>query len=546
MTPEILDLLFPNPLPTVAEIEAKYPPRQLPEGAVVSRLAPSPTGYLHIGNFYQGFMAERLAHQHNGVFFLRVEDTDQARKVEGAVEVVLNALAHYGIHPDEGRTLSGGEIGAYAPYTQSERKEIYQAYAKELVAKGAAYPCFCTPEEIDMVRKIQGKQGLRTGYYGHYAKCRNLTDDEILTNLKAGKPFCIRLKSTGDYSKRIVVDDLLKGKVSLPEYDVDVPIIKGSDGLPTYHFAHLIDDHLMQTTHVVRGEEWLSSLPLHIQLFNLMGWQPPKYAHHALLQKLGEDGKRRKISKRLDPEANIAYFAEHGYPQDAVLEYLLNLMNASFEDWRKQNPTIPVMDFPMDIHKISNTAGALFDMVKLNSIAREVVARMTAEEVYDKVLTWAKEYKKEFATLLENNREKCMAILNIERGIGAKSRKDLFKWEDAEHEMEFFFNRPAYDESLLDPMTHADIQKVAAEFAAIYDPADDNQAWFARVKQIAEQNGFATDMKAYKADPSGYKGSVADVAKILRVAITGRTQSPDLCSIMKILGKDEVAERLKI
>ncbi len=545
MTPEILDLLFPNKLPTVAEIESKYPPRQLPEGAVVSRLAPSPTGYLHIGNFYQGFMAERLAHQHNGVFFLRVEDTDQARKVDGAVEVVLNALAHYGIHPDEGRTLKG-EVGAYAPYTQSERKEIYQAYAKELVAKGAAYPCFCTSEEIDMVRKIQSKQGLRTGYYGHYAKCRNLTDDEILTNLKAGKPFCIRLKSTGDYSKRIVVDDLLKGKVSLPEYDVDVPIIKATDGLPTYHFAHLIDDHLMQTTHVVRGEEWLSSLPLHIQLFNLMGWQPPKYAHHALLQKLGEDGKRRKISKRLDPEANIAYFAEHGYPQDAVLEYLLNLMNASFEDWRKQNPTTPVLDFPMDIHKISNTAGALFDMIKLNSIAREVVARMTAEEVYDKVLTWAKEYKPEYATLLENNREKCIAILNIERGIGAKSRKDLFKWEDAKHEMEFFFEAPAYDESLLAPMTHEDIQKVASEFAAIYEPADDNQAWFAKVKQVAEQNGFAIDMKAYKVDPSGYKGSVADVAKILRVAITGRTQSPDLCSIMKILGKEEVVERLKI
>ena len=545
MTPEVLDLLFPNKLPTVAEIEAKYPPRQLPEGAVVSRLAPSPTGYLHIGNFYQGFMAERLAHQHNGIFFLRIEDTDQKREIEGAVDVVLKALAHYEIYPDEGSTLNG-EIGSYAPYTQSKRKEIYQAYIKELVAKGAAYPCFCTPEEIDMVRKIQSKQGLRTGYYGHYAKCRNLTDDEILANLKAGKPFCIRLKSTGDYSKRITVDDLLKGKVSLPEYDIDAVIMKATDGLPTYHFAHLIDDHLMGTTHVIRGEDWLPSVPLHIQLFNLMGWQLPKYGHHALLQKLSEDGKRRKISKRLDPEANNAYFAEHGYPQDAILEYLLNLMNASFEDWRKQNPEIPVLDFPMDIHKISNTAGALFDMIKLNSIAREVVARMTAEEVYDKVLTWAKEYKPEYATLLENNREKCVAILNIERGIGAKSRKDLFKWEDAENEMSFFFNRPAYDESLLVPMTHEDIQKVASEFAAIYDPADDNQAWFAKVKQVAEQNGFATDMKAYKAEPSGFKGSVADVAKILRVAITGRTQSPDLCSIMKILGKEEVAERLKI
>ncbi len=545
MTPEILDLLFPNKLPTVAEIEAKYPPRQLPEGAVVSRLAPSPTGYLHLGNFYQGFMAERLAHQHNGIFFLRIEDTDQKRKIEGAVEIVLNAMAHYGVHPDEGPTLEGGEAGIYAPYTQTQRKKIYHVFAKVLAEKGMAYPCFCSEEDVEIRRKIQTKQGLRPGYYGTYAKCRNLSDDEVLANLKAGKPWVLRFKSPGKYENRVVIKDLIRGNLSMPENDMDIVIIK-SDGLPTYHFAHIVDDHLMRTTHVVRGEDWIPSLPLHIQLFAAMGWQPPQYAHHALLQKLGEDGKKRKISKRLDPEANIAYFAEHGYPQDAVLEYLMNLMNASFEDWRKQNPTIPVLDFPMDIHKISNTAGALFDMVKLNSIAREVVARMTAEEVYDKVLTWAKEYKPEFATLLENNREKCIAIFNIERGIGAKSRKDLFKWEDAEHETEFFFNRPAYDESSLAPMTHADIQKVAADFAAIYDPADDNQAWFAKVKQVAEQNGFATDMKAYKADPSGFKGSVADVAKILRVAITRRTQSPDLCSIMRILGKEEVVERLKI
>ena len=546
MTPEILDLLFPNKLPTIEEIEAKYPARHLPEGAVVSRLAPSPTGYLHIGNFYQGFMAERLAHQHNGVFFLRVEDTDQKRQVEGAVEVVLDALAHYGIHPDEGRTLAGTEKGAYAPYTQSQRKEIYQAFAKDLVSKGLAYPCFCTPEEIDMVRKIQTKQGLRPGYYGRYAKCRQLTDQEILQNLKAGKPFCIRFRTSGDYTKRIVVEDLLKGKVSLPEYDIDVVIIKANDGLPTYHFAHLIDDHLMHTTHVVRGEEWLSSLPLHIQLFQTMGWQPPKYAHHALLQKLGDDGKRRKISKRLDPEANIAYFAEHGYPQGAVLEYLLNLMNASFEEWRKQNPDASAFDFPMDIHKISNTAGALFDMVKLNSIAREVVARMSAEQVYDAVLKWAKQYNPAFAELLQANPDKCVAIFNIERGIGTKSRKDLFKWEDAQNETAFFFNRPAFNESLLAPLSHKDIQKVASDFADIYQPADDNQAWFDKVKQVANQNGFAADTKAYKANPTAFKGPVSDVAKILRVAITGRTQTPDLCSIMRILGKDEVQERLKI
>jgi len=544
MTPEILDLLFPNKLPTVDEILAKYPPRQLPEGACVTRVGPSPTGNMHIGTLYQALCAERVAHQSGGVFFLRLEDTDQKRELEGAAELIVSSLSRYGIHLDEGAGPNGTDIGNYGPYTQSKRKEIYQAFAKSLAEKGLAYPCFCTEEDVEMRRKIQTKQGLRPGYYGVHAKCRTLTDEEVLANLKAGKPWVLRFKSPGKYENRITIKDLIRGNLSMPENDMDIVIIKG-DGLPTYHFAHAVDDHLMGTTIVSRADEWIASLPLHVQLFTALGWEPPKYAHLAPIQKI-DNGSRRKLSKRLDPEASIAYYWECGYPEEAQVEYLLNLLNASFEDWRRANPTLPAFDFVMNFNKISNTAGALFDMVKLNSIAREVVARMSAEEVYDKVLTWAKEYKPEYAALLENNREKCIAIFNIERGIGAKSRKDLFKWEDAEHETEFFFNRPAYDESLLAPMTHADIQKVAADFATIYDPADDNQAWFAKVKQVAEQNGFATDMKAYKADPSGFKGSVADVAKILRVAITGRTQSPDLCSIMKILGKEEVVERLKI
>lgn len=544
MTPEILNLLFPNKLPTVDEILAKYPPRQLPEGARVMRVAPSPTGKMHVGTLYQALLAERAAHQSGGVFYLRLEDTDQKRELQGAAELIISSLARYGIKLDEGVDADGKDIGSYGPYTQSQRKEIYQIFAKSLAEKGMAYPCFCSAEDIEMRRKIQTKQGLRPGYYGSHAKCRNLTDEEVLTNLKAGKPWVLRFKAPGKYENQIVVKDLMKGNLSLPENDMDIVILK-SDGLPTYHFAHAVDDHLMGTTVVSRGDEWLSSLPLHIQLFVALGWKPPKYAHLAPIQKI-DDGNRRKLSKRLDPEASITYFWEHGYPEEAQVEYLLNLLNASFEDWRRANPTLPAFDFPMNFSKISNTAGALFDFVKLHSIAREVVARMSAEQVYDATLKWAKEYKAEYATLLENNREKCIAIFNIERGIGAKSRKDLFKWEDAEHETEFFFSRPAYDESLLAPMTHTDIQKVATDFAAIYDLADDNQAWFAKVKQVAEQNGFATDMKAYKADPSGFKGSVADVAKILRVAITGRTQSPDLCSIMRILGKEEVQERLKI
>lgn len=542
MIPEIIDLLFPNPLPSIEEIEAKYPARSLPEGAVVSRLAPSPTGYLHIGNFYQGFLAERLAHQNGGAFFIRVEDTDQKRRVEGAVQVVLRALAHYHVLPDEGPQLDGSDKGEYGPYTQSLRKEIYQAYAKEVLKRGLAYPCFCSAEDLDLMRKVQEKQGLRTGYYGKYARCRNLSDEEVLANLKAGKPWILRFKSDGDYDKRIVFEDLLKGKLSLPENNIDHVLIKG-DGLPTYHFAHVVDDHLMHTTHVVRGEDWVPSVPLHLQLFALMGWTPPKYAHHALLQKL-DNGKRRKISKRYDPEANIEYFADHGYPQDAVLEYLLNLMNASFEDWRKQNPTIPVMDFPLNFNKISNTAGALFDFVKLHSICREVVARMTATEVYDKTFAWAEKFNGKLADLMKANPEKVKAILNIERGIGNKSRKDIQTWEDVENEIIYFFQKPTLDVELLKPLSMDEVHQMASEYAKMYSATDDKDTWFGKIKQLAVKFGFADNMKEYKANPNNYKGSVADVARILRVLMTGRTQSPDLYAIMQVMGEGEVKSRL--
>ncbi|MGN0919960.1 MAG: glutamate--tRNA ligase [Alphaproteobacteria bacterium] len=542
MSPEIIDLLFPNPLPSIAEIEARYPSRTLPEGAVVSRLAPSPTGYLHIGNFYQGFLAERLAHQNNGVFFLRVEDTDQKRRVDGAVQVVLKALAHYHVLPDEGVQMDNSDKGSYGPYTQSKRKEIYQAYAKELVKKGLAYPCFCTAEELDLMRKVQEKQGLRTGYYGKYAKCRTLSEEEILANLKAGKPWILRFKSNGDYEKRLVFEDLLKGKLSLPENNIDHVIIKG-DGLPTYHFAHVVDDHLMHTTHVVRGEEWVSSVPLHLQLFALMGWTPPKYAHHALLQKL-DNGKRRKISKRYDPEANIEYFAEHGYPQTAVLDYLQNLMNANFEEWRKENPLASPFDFPVNFKKISNTAGALFDFMKLHSICREVIAHMTAEEVYNEILAWAEKFNEKLAALMKANPDKVKAILNIERGIGTKSRKDLQKWEDVENEISYFFTKPIVDADSLKPLTMDEVRQLAAEYAAMYAASDDKDVWFGKIKQLAVKFGFADNMKEYKANPSNYKGSVADVARILRLLMTGRTQSPDLFAIMQVLGAEEVKKRL--
>ncbi len=549
MTPEIINFIFPNPLPALAEIEAKYPVRQLPEGAKVTRVAPSPTGFMHIGGIYAGLLSERVAHQSNGKFYLRIEDTDQKRIKEGALELISNSLGRYGIFADEGVDKDGQDFGSYGPYTQSKRKEIYQAYIKSLLEQGLAYPCFCAAEDLDIMRKIQEKTSVRPGYYGKYAKCRNLTDEQILENLKAGKPFVIRFKSNGDNNKRMIIKDLIKGDLALPENDIDVIIMKG-DGLPTYHFAHAVDDHLMGTTHVTRGDEWVSSVPLHIQLFVALGWKAPKYAHFAPLQKT-EDGKKRKLSKRHDPEASITYFWEKGYPEGALMEYLLNLINASFEDWRRNNPDKDAFEFPVNFNKISNAAGALFDFVKLNSISKEVIAKMSAEQVYEFVLKWAKEYNSSFADRLKNNKDYVVQILNIERNIGKKSRKDLTKWEDVEQDLTYFFDdlfgiTEQEKMELLSPLAIDDIQLIAKDFSALYNPSEDKDTWFAHIKEIAEKYGFATDMKAYKENPTAFKGNVSDVAKVLRVLLTGRDKTPDLYDIMRILGQDKVKARLSV
>lgn len=545
MTPEIIAKIFPNPLPTLAEIEAKYPPRTLPEGAKVTRVAPSPTGFMHIGGIYAGLLCERVAHQSNGVFFLRIEDTDQKRIVDGAVDLITSSLGRYGIHADEGVSADGKDFGPYAPYTQSLRKDIYQAYAKDLLERGLAYPCFCTAEDLDLMRKVQEKNATRPGYYGKYAKCHNLTDAQILEKLEAGAPYVLRFKSPGDYEKRMVIKDLLKGEMALPENDIDVVIIKG-DGLPTYHFAHAIDDYLMKTTHVIRGDEWISSVPLHIQLFVALGWKAPKYGHYATLQKL-DNGNKRKLSKRHDPEANVMYFWERGYPEETLVEYLLNLINANFEEWRKTNPDKNAFDFPMNFNKVSNTGGALFDFVKLHSISKEVIARMSADEVYAATLQWAQGYKPELVERLTHNKDTVVAILDIERGIGHKSRKDLVKWEDVPAELTYFFDDTFVSApELLSDFDAGDIKKIASDFAAIYDVSDDKDTWFNKVKRVADMNGFASDMKAFKANPSAFKGNVSDVAKVLRVLITGRDQSPDLHAIMHILGKENSLKRLSV
>ncbi len=546
MTPEIIEKLFPNPLPTVAELEAKYPPRALQPGQKVTRVAPSPTGFMHVGGIYAGLLCERVAHQSGGVFFLRIEDTDQKRKIEGAREVILRSLGRYGLFADEGVNEAGEDVGAYGPYTQSERQEIYQAYAKKLVEDGLAYPCFCVTEDLDIMRKIQEKQGHRPGYYGKYAKCRTLSDSEILEALNAGKPWVLRFKSGGSNEKRMLIKDLLKGDINMPENDLDIVILKG-DGLPTYHFAHAVDDHLMGTTHVIRGDEWVSSVPLHIQLFVALGWKAPKYGHYATLQKL-DNGNRRKLSKRHDPEANIVYFWEKGYPETALIEYLLNLINASFEDWRAKNPDKNAFDFPMNFNKISNTAGALFDFQKLNSITKEVVAKMTAEEVYNAVLKWATEYKPDFMERLTAHKDYIVSILNIERNIGKKSRKDLIKWEDVEEDISYFFD-DMFAPDLAQftdevKMSVDEMKQVGADFKALYSDTDDKNAWFAKIQEVASKHGFAADMKAYRENPEAFRGSVADVANVLRILITGRTKSPDLHAIMQIMGQTRVLNRL--
>lgn len=545
MTPEIIQRLFPEALPDIAEIEAKYPIRQLQAGQKVTRVAPSPTGYLHIGGLYAGLVSERLAHQSEGVFYLRVEDTDQKRLVPEAVDIITKAYNRFGVFIDEGVLPDGTDKGNYGPYTQSKRRLIYLAYAKKLVEEGLAYPCFCSEDDLTVMRRVQEKQSLRPGYYGRFAKCRRLTDEQILENLNAGKPYVLRFKSGGDSEKRLQIKDLMKGALSLPENDLDIVLIKG-DGLPMYHFAHAVDDHLMGTTHVIRGDEWLSSVPLHIQLFVALGWKAPKYGHYAPLQK-SENGNKRKISKRHDPEANVMFFVEKGYPEVAVIEYLLNLINASFEDWRRANPDKDAFSFQMNFNKISNTGGALFDFQKLNSISKEVIARMSAGQVYDAVLEWAKAYCPSFADRMRHNREYMIRIFDIERNIGKKSRKDFIKWEDIPSDVTYFFDDLldlSKNKELLSNFNVEDIRHIALDFSKIYAVSDDKETWFSKIKLVGEKHGFAGDMKSWRDNPTSFKGSVADVAKILRVLITGRDQTPDLYAIMAILGETVVKSRL--
>lgn len=543
---DLANLIFPD-AKDISYYEEKYPERDLPEGAVVTRFAPSPTGFVHIGGLYQALVARTIAEKTGGVFFLRVEDTDQKREVENGVTGIVNSLKDFDMAPDEGMISDTEEIGNYGPYKQSLRKDIYQAYAKYMIEQGKAYPCFCTPEDGEEMRKKQETAKVRPGYYGVWAKCRNLSVEEMAEKIKAGVPYIIRFKSPGREDRKIKHKDVIKGNVDFPENDQDIVIIK-ADGLPTYHFAHAVDDHLMRTTHVIRSDEWLSSVPLHLQLFHELGFKAPKYAHISPIMK-NDNGGKRKLSKRKDPEAAVSYYKEEGVPTGAVKEYLLNIANSTFENWRRANPDKPMEEFDFQLNKMS-VSGALFDMVKLLDIGKTVISKMTAEEVYKYSLEWAKEFNKELAEMLED-REYALKVFGIERG-NKKPRKDISKWSDVKDNIEYMYDDKFYGKTQEYPYQPAisdkeDISKILDLYIEkYYDENDDKQAWFDKIKALAVEMGYAGEVKEFKANPGMYKAHVGDVSTVLRVALTSRTNTPDMYEIMQILGKDRIAKRFEV
>lgn len=534
------ELLYPNITTTIEEIEARFPERALPEGAKVTRFAPSPTGFVHFGSLFPTMVGERLAHQSGGVFYLRIEDTDAKREVEGADIDIINSYASYGIFFDEGISLDG-EKGDYGPYRQSKRAEIYQTYAKKLIAEGKAYPCFCTEEELTAIREEQESIKANPGYYGKWAKYRDCDIDTIKEKLAAGMPFVLRFRSEGSVENKIKFTDLIKGAIEITENDIDHVLLK-SDGIPTYHFAHAVDDHLMKTTHVVRGEEWLPSLPFHVQLFRALGFKIPKYLHISQLMKM-EGGSKKKLSKR-DLGAGLSFYVAEGYPAKSVKEYVMTLLNSNFEEWRNANPKADINDFQFSIKKMS-ASGSLFDFDKLNDVSKNTIAHMTAEEVYDEIVKWAKEYDTELYNLFVNDADYAKRILSIGRGT-AKPRKDLCIWKDVKPYVGLFYDE-LYSKEADYPETFSkdDIKQALTMFADGYDKNDDANEWFAKMKVIAEKLGFAPETKLYKKNPENYKGHVGDISMFVRIALTGKTNSPDMYEVMNILGEERSINRIK-
>lgn len=540
---DLAELIFPD-AKDISYYEEKYPERNLPEGAVVTRFAPSPTGYVHIGGLYQCVLESVLTKRTSGVLYLRVEDTDQKREVENGVAGIVNSLKNFDIEYDEGLISETEEKGNYGPYKQSLRGDIYQAYAKYLIAQGKAYPCFATPEELEELRAKQEAAKIRPGYYGVWAKYRNLTVEEAAEKIKNGESYVVRFKSPGREDRKIKHKDVIKGNIEFPENDLDIVIIKG-DGLPTYHFAHVVDDHLMRTTHVIRCDEWVSSIPIHLQLFYEMGFKAPKYAHYAPIMK-DDEGKKRKISKRKDPEAAVEFYYKEGIPSQSVKEYLLNIANSTFENWRRANPDKLIDEFDFQLNKMS-VSGALFDMVKLLDVSKNVISKYSAERVYNEALAWANEFDSELAEMLSADKEYSLRVLGIERG-NAKPRKDLSKWSELKYTISYMFN-DKFDKNAefeYGKVTDKDeISKITKLYVEKYfDINDDKQTWFDKMKDLAEEVGYAREVKEFKANPENWPGHVGDISTVIRVTLTGRQNTPDLYEIMQVLGKETVVERL--
>ena len=543
---KLADLLFPEVVNTPEYYEEKFPYRKLPNKAEVTRMAPSPTGFIHLGNLYSALADERIAHRNGGVFYLRIEDTDEKRKVDGAVETIINVLRYFDIEFDEGAGFDDTDPrNAYGPYFQRQRVEIYHTYAKSLVERGLAYPCFCTEEELDKVRAKQEEDKVLTGYYGEYATCRNLSYEEIEANIKAGKPYVLRLRSQGSPDKEITFVDAIKGEIKLPENIHDIVLLK-KDGIPTYHFAHANDDHLMRTTTVVRGGEWLASAPIHYELFHLLGFKMPAYAHTAHLMKFDEEtGGKRKLSKRKDPELSLDYYRKDGYHPYTMKVYLLTLLNSNFEEWHEKFPDKDINEFPFSVEKM-NQSGALFDKDKLHNICKNELSKLSEEELYDFLYDWAKENEPENVEKWFGDREKMLQILRLYMGVGAKRRrKDLMYAKQIFELISYFFDGESAEEMDEFKLDEDMVSKILKSYLAKYDHNDDNSVWFNKLKEIADEHGFASDMKAYKANPENFKGNVSDIAEAVRIAVTGRANTPDLWTIVHIMGEEQMTERIK-
>lgn len=539
---QLAERLFPDVTTTVDDLEARYPARDLAEGAMITRLGPSPTGFIHIGNLYGALIDERLAHQSGGKFLLRIEDTDDKRRVEGAEALIIRAMEYFGIHFDEGVTLSGDK-GDYGPYHQSERVEIYQAVAKQLVAQGKAYPSFATEEDLAKIREAQEAQKLNTGYYGKWATDRNLTLEEIEEKLAAGEEWTLRLRAAGNPEETRAIPDGIRGHVTIHPNDQDFVLLK-TNGVPTYHFAHVCDDHFMRVTHVVRGEEWLATLPFHIELFETLGWEHPVYCHTAHLMKIDEAGTRRKLSKRKDPEMALSFYEEKGFFPEAVREYIMILLNSDYEEWRLANPDTPLEDFPVHLDKMA-TSGALFDMVKLEDVSKETLVRLDEATIADFVIAWAEKYQPDVASVIAPQRDDFVKLLAIGRD-GKKPRKDLMNAEQIVQFTKYFFDEWfTQEDALPENIPAEEAAAILEDYLATYDHTDDNETWFGKIRTITEERGYAVRPKDYKKNPDAYKGHVGDVSTVVRLAITGRRNSPDIWAIQQVLGEEKTIARVK-